>query len=179
MKSYLAGAALVLLTVSTAVGQQQKAPAAQGKAPADVTRFTTKAAAGNAFEIQSSELADTRAERDDVKTFARQMVADHGKARTEMDQVLQSAGLPAPEDRPDAFQRATLKRLEAAKGKAFDRAYIDAQVKAHKDATSLFRTYSKSGQQAELKEFAARTLPTPEQHYKMIQDIAKQRVSGK
>jgi len=47
------------------------------------------------------------------------------------------------------------------------------QVSAHKDAVSLFERYSKESDNAELKAFAAKTLPYLQMHLKMAQDLAK------
>jgi len=50
---------------------------------------------------------------------------------------------------------------------------VAAQLRAHKEAVSLFKKYSKTGRTAPLKSFAAETLPTLEHHLEMIQGINK------
>jgi putative membrane protein len=45
------------------------------------------------------------------------------------------------------------------------------QVSAHKDAVSLFERYAKGGENADLKAFAAKTLPHLREHLKMAQDL--------
>ena len=46
------------------------------------------------------------------------------------------------------------------------------QVSAHKDAVSLFERYTKSGNNADLKAFAAKTLPHLRDHLKMAEDLS-------
>ena len=52
-------------------------------------------------------------------------------------------------------------------GKAFDQHYMRLMVGDHDKAVKLFRQESGSGHNAELKQFAQKTLPTIEQHQKM------------
>ena len=61
------------------------------------------------------------------------------------------------------------------RGKAadFDKQYESDQQSAHKDAVSLFERYSKGGDNADLKSFAAKTLPHLQEHLKMAQDLRK------
>jgi putative membrane protein len=47
------------------------------------------------------------------------------------------------------------------------------QVSAHKDAVSLFERYAKGGDNADLKAFAAKTLPRLKEHLKMAEDLNK------
>jgi Domain of unknown function (DUF4142) len=54
-----------------------------------------------------------------------------------------------------------------AKKMDFDQSYDQAQMKAHKDAVALFEAYSKSGDNPELKSWAAKTLPQLKEHLSM------------
>lgn len=56
-------------------------------------------------------------------------------------------------------------------GAAFDRGFIDSQVKAHEDAVALFEKQSSSGSDAELKGFAAKQLPGLRGHLKQARDL--------
>jgi putative membrane protein len=51
------------------------------------------------------------------------------------------------------------------------------QVSAHKDAVSLFERYSKSGDNAKLKDWAGKTLPALQHHLDMAQQLDKNRSS--
>ena len=108
----IAATALIAITDTVVIEQQ--------KAAADATTFATKVAAANTFEIQSSELAADRAERSDVRSFAKQMIDDHTKAGQEFKAAVQAANVPPPKEQPDAKQKATLTTLQKATGKAFD-----------------------------------------------------------
>ncbi len=153
-KMLLAAAALLATGASIAFAQQ--------KAPAEATTFATKVAASNTFEIESSELATDRAERNEVRSFAKQMIADHQKAGQDFKSAVKAANITPPREAPNTKQQQILRKLQGAKGKSFDQAYVKAQVDAHKEAVTLFKGYSAKGKTAPLKDFAQKTLPTLE-----------------
>ena len=163
----------IIIAVAAASALIASAAFAQQKAPPEANAFAKKVASANTFEVQSSELAKDRAQSSEVKSFADQMIVDHTKAGEDFKAAIQAANVsPPPAEEPDAKQKATLTKLRNAQGAAaFEKAYVSAQLAAHKEAVSLFRNYSKSGRTASLKEFAQSTLPTLEHHLSMVQEL--------
>jgi putative membrane protein len=49
------------------------------------------------------------------------------------------------------------------------------QVSAHKDAVSLFERYAKGSDDAKLKDWAGKTLPTLQHHLEMAHALNKSR----
>jgi putative membrane protein len=171
--SLLVLAALAASTPAFAAGMAA-APAAAASMAAPVSdpqQFTTQAAIGNMFEIQSSELAMKQSSNDQVKQFAQRMITDHGKAATDMQPAASTDGTMVPSTL-DATHEAQLQQLSGLSGGDFDTAYITAQVGAHDDAVALFEGYSSGGKAGSLKDFAAKTLPTLQQHQQMIHGMA-------
>jgi putative membrane protein len=147
---------------------------AQQPAPAEAVVFANKVASANTFEIQSSELAKDHSQSQDVKSFAEQMIKDHTRAGNDFKSAVAEARiLPPPREAPNARQQAILAKLKNAQGAAFDKAYVSAQLAAHKEAVSLFRDYGKSGRAAPLEHFAQSTLPTLEHHLSMAQALSR------
>lgn len=135
-------------------------------APADLS-FMKDAAEAGAAEIEASRLALQRAAHADVKSFAEQMVSDHGKAGSELAALAAAKQVPLPAG-PSLFHKARLKLLDASKGTSFDKRYAAlAGVKAHEDAVKLFQKAAASAQDADVKAFAAKTLPTLQHHLEM------------
>jgi putative membrane protein len=135
--------------------------------------FVQKVAISNQFEIDSSELALDKAQSDEVKAFARQMIADHTKAGEDFQTALSDAEIDptlAPKTLDNKHQQM-MDRLEDASDEAFDAAYIQAQTQAHQEAVALFRNFSKTGPEGELKDFATRTLPTLEKHLEHVKGL--------
>ena len=54
---------------------------------------------------------------------------------------------------------------------AADKAYAKAMVDDHKEDIDLFKKEASSGQNAELKAFAQKTLPTLEEHLRLAQAL--------
>jgi putative membrane protein len=70
-------------------------------------------------------------------------------------------------------QQKMLSDLKGMRGADFDKEYHSDQVSGHKDAVSLFQRYGKSGEDAGLKEWAAKTTPALEHHLQMAQNLNK------
>jgi putative membrane protein len=129
--------------------------------------FVTKAATGDMFEIESSKLAQQRADANS-KEFAAKMIKDHTETSNELKALITSgkvrANLPTA---MDSAHQTKLDKLKGLNGAGFDLEYDEMQRAAHKDAVSLFEQYSKGGENADLKAFATKHLPHLKEHQKM------------
>jgi putative membrane protein len=132
--------------------------------------FVMDAANGGLAEVELGRLAAEKAGKDDVKKFGQRMVDDHGKANDELKTLAQSKQITLPAA-PDAKHKATIDRLSKLTGDAFDRAYVQEMLKDHEKDVAAFRAESRSGKDPEVKAWAGKTLPTLEEHLKMIQDL--------
>jgi putative membrane protein len=173
MKRLLALAPVIaVLAAAPAFAQQQAATggAATGKLSQEDRMFLDKAASGGLAEVEEGRLAEQKASKDAVKDFGRRMVTDHSKANEQLMAVANQLGAKPP-TQPDAKDKASADRLKGLNGAAFDRAYMEAQVKDHKETVALFEKEAKSGQDPQLKQFAAQTLPTLKEHMEMAEKI--------
>ena len=59
----------------------------------------------------------------------------------------------------------------SATGAAFDRGFLEAQVKAHQEAIALFEKQANGGGDTDLKAFAQKQLPGLRNHLKQAQDL--------
>src|SRR5712671_1200211 len=104
MTKLLLAAAFTLFTVSAhgqSIGEKSGVNSALGVSPS-TQDFVTKAAVGDMFEIESSKLAEERADPAG-KTFAARMIKDHTETTTELKALVSSgqvkASLPSGLDR--------------------------------------------------------------------------------
>jgi len=142
---------------------------AQGAAvPAPDRAFAEKAAAGGAAEVEGGKVAEQRAANDKVKQFGARMVQDHGKANDELKQIASGKGLQLP-SAPEAHEQQEMAKMQKLSGAEFDRAYMDHMVKDHKKDIAEFKKQASSGKDPEIKAFAAKTLPTLQEHLKMAE----------
>jgi putative membrane protein len=171
MKSlYLGLVSLPLLALSASA--QPAAPGGQAAPPTQ--SFVQSAMAANQFEIDTSNLALKQASDAKVKGLARQMVKDHTNAGKQMMAALKSGKVDATSaPQYDTQQQQTLNQLQGAKGPDFDRQYVGAQLTAHQNAVSLFQAYAGGGDNAALKKFATKALPTLKKHLSMVEKMSR------
>src|SRR6476620_4549728 len=58
--------------------------------------FMKKAAKGGMMEVTMGKVAEQNAKNDDVKSFGKRMVTDHGKANDELKSIASKKGVPLP-----------------------------------------------------------------------------------
>jgi putative membrane protein len=177
----LAGIAVVATSLVAAPAWAQKSASASGGASAAAagsaklaradTRFMDSAARAGLAEVEGSKLAQNKGVNTQVKGFAQQMIDDHEKAHKELQSLAESKGVKLP-DAPSLAQRAKIKLLSARDGAGFDRQYASSiGVSAHEDAVKLFQKAARDAKDADVKAFAAKTLPTLEHHLQMAREL--------
>ena len=175
MKMYFAMsaaiAALGLLSLAPA-SLAQTNQSANRLAAADST-FAQKAAQGGMAEVKLGNLAKDHATSDAVKKFGQQMVDDHTKANDELKNLAGKKGITLPTE-IDAKDQATYDRLSKLNGVEFDRAYMTDMVRDHRTDITEFRHESERGQDADLKSWAGKTLPTLEHHLQMAESADRE-----
>ncbi|MET0746986.1 MAG: DUF4142 domain-containing protein [Rhizobium sp.] len=162
IKAALVGVAI--LAASPAIVFAKMPASADTAAPAmsiDKASFVKVVTSSNAFEIESSKLAEQKAKDGDVKDFAKKMIADHTKAAEGLKKAAKLDDTPPVLSPKHA---AMLELLKAASDEDFEPLYIDMQTSAHMEAVTLFATYAKGGDDAAVKAFAKTTLPKLEMH---------------
>ena len=131
-----------------------------------------KVAVSDMFEIQSSQIALAKQADADTKPFAEKMVQDHQKTSSELKALVGSGKVKAKLPTAlDSEHQKLLDDLKAKNGKDFDQGYDQIQVKAHRDAVALFEAYAKAGDNAELKDWAGKTLPHLKEHLSMAEKL--------
>jgi len=145
------------------------APSQAKLSPVD-QQFVQDAGTAGATEIAASKLALTNSSDAQVKSFAQRMIADHSRLARNLDIVAKRQGITAAAS-ADASVTGSLESLHGAD---FDKAYIaQVAVDGHRKAIALFSAESKDGNNAQLKNVAARALPIIKHHYEMAQQLAK------
>ena len=134
-------------------------------------KFVKDAAQGGMAEVELGQLAAEKASSDDVKKFGQRMVDDHSKANEDLKQLATKKGVHVPQQL-SAKDKATKARLSKLSGEQFDKAYMANMVRDHKKDVAEFRRETESAKDPDVKNFAASTLPTLEDHLKQAQSLA-------
>lgn len=137
-------------------------------------KFVQMTADMGAREIQFSERAKTKAQSEEVQAFAQAMIEHHGRTNRELEQLVtrfHESGGP-PYKRQDRSVKKAVAELAALEGAQFDRRYMEAMVKDHRQSVKLFERQANNGKDPELKAYAARMLPTLKEHLARAEKIS-------
>ena len=135
--------------------------------------FVKEVATSDMFELASSKLAEDKGNAAE-KAFAAQMVTDHTKTTADLKGLISSRKVKAdPPASLDSSHQDKLDKLKSESGKDFSGDFDSTQMSAHKDAVSLFERYAKGGDNADLKDWAGKTLPTLRHHLEMAENLSK------
>ncbi|CAO3927897.1 DUF4142 domain-containing protein [Achromobacter mucicolens] len=137
-------------------------------------RFLQAASGSGIFEVQAAELASKRAKDAQVRAFAAKMLEQHTAVNKEIHELAAAKNISLP-DQPAEPDRATLHELGEKTGAEFDQVYIKkAAVDAHATANRLFETAAKESEDAQVRDFATRTLPMLSDHYAMSRALGRE-----
>ena len=173
-RTTIAAACILLATPALAqsVGEKSGINSALGVSPSTAD-FVKEVAISDMFEIEASKLAQQKGNAAE-KTFASQMVTDHTKTSTELKALVSGGKVKAELPTAlDSSHQSKLDKLKGESGRDFSADYDTMQVSAHKDAVSLFERYAKGGDNADLKDWAGKTLPALQHHLEMAQNLEK------
>jgi putative membrane protein len=135
-------------------------------------QFISGAASGGMLEVELGKLAADKAQSEDVKKFAQQMVTDHTKANDELKTLAQGKGATLPTEMMPRHKK-DLDRLSKLSGADFDKAYMTMMVKDHEEDVNQFKEAARNSADPDLKSFADKTVPTLEEHLKMAKETHK------
>jgi putative membrane protein len=162
MRAVLFGviASLTVLTGGTSRAQAPIKPAA-----AFDQLFLRNEATGSAYELAIAQLAQSKATRDDVKTYAGLLVNDHEAYNGALRDLAKQKGItlaPALTAKGQA-QRDGLAKLQ---GMAFDRAFIREARRINDEDVRSFRQEASRTADPDIRAFVTKFLAIEEQHAK-------------
>ncbi len=140
-------------------------------------KFASDAAQGGMQEVQLGQLAKEKAGSQAVRDFGDRMVTDHQKANDDLKQIVQRKGALLPTT-ISHHENSTLEHLQKLSGAEFDKAYVSDMLRDHKKDVKEFEKASQDLSDPDLKAFAAKTLPTLQEHLSMVQNLEAQ-IKGK
>jgi putative membrane protein len=98
------------------------------------------------------------------------MVDDHSKANEELKQAAEMVQIEVPSETPKKAKKAQ-EKLSKLSGADFDRAYAKMMVSDHKEDVKAFEREVRRGAVPPVKNFAAKTLPTLQEHLKLAEEL--------
>jgi putative membrane protein len=173
-KYTIAAAVLGLILVANTAARAGEPPkeTPPDKGGIDV-KFVNNAARDGEVEVILGNLALENATTEEVKKFGKQMVEDHTQANEELKSIAKSKQAELEKAQASGVKKGERisQKLKKLQGAEFDKGYVGVMVKEHESAVKLFKEESEKGQDADLKAFAAKTLPTLEHHLEMAKEL--------
>jgi putative membrane protein len=130
--------------------------------------FVKKAAEQTATEVELAKLAQEKGSSDGVKEFSKRVVEDQSKINPDLAAAASKVSVEVPSELPRGGKKAR-EKLAKLSGPDFDRAYAKLMLNDQKDNVQTFTQEARLGTVPEVREFAAKTLPTLQQHQKMAE----------
>lgn len=131
----------------------------------------------NMADSAAGAIAVTKGTSSAVRAFARDMMRDHHTLRAQGQALAKKLNVTpaAPSDDPvqPMAQNETNTLNSTAKGKDFDKAYIDAEVGAHKAVLDLATKAAGQTQTTELKNLIQKAAPLIQAHLDKAEAIQK------
>ncbi len=132
--------------------------------------FVKEAAERGMAEVRLGKLAQNRGTSEAVRNFGKMMVTDHQKANDELKQLAQRKNIFVPAGVPNDMQKDH-DDLSGKSAADFDEAFMKKMIRDHEATIALFKRAVDKGTDADLKSWAARTLPTLEQHLEHARNV--------
>jgi putative membrane protein len=160
----VAGVATLLLLPATSASA----------APSDQdTSYLRAAHQSNLAEIATGNLAQEKAESQQVKDLGARWVEDHTRLDSALQDTAEALGVDLP-DAPNAEQQALARRYEAASASEFDALWIPTQMDAHMKSMRLGETEIAEGSDAQAKKVAQDAAPVIAAHHDLLEDAASE-----
>ena len=129
--------------------------------------FIQEAAKGGMMEVHVGKIAQQNGQSAAVKSFGARLVAYHTKANNELMALAQKKGVTITATAPGSSPSG----LDSKTGAAFDSAFAKSAVDDHEKDIKAFETEASSGQDPDVKSWAAKTLPTLRAHLSAAKNL--------
>ena len=139
--------------------------AAQVMTPTD---YVATAGASDLYERTSSQIVLETTADPKIRSFAQEMITDHGKSTAMVKAAAAKSRITAPPPRLTPLQAELVAQLRAERGPARDAAYVAQQKTAHGQALNVHKAYAMEGTAPALKSAAASIVPVVQHHIEML-----------
>ena len=131
----------------------------------------------NVIDSAAGAVAVTKGTNSEVRDYARLMMRDHHDLRQRGADLAKRVAI-TPEPPPNDVSQARMDRAMsvlngAAKGRDFDKAYIDSEVETHKTLLETLTAAMGAAQNADLQNMIQKAAPTILSHFDMAQSIQR------
>jgi putative membrane protein len=143
---------------------------ARSSQPITAQSFLKDALEGNSAEVALAQVAERKAQSQELKQFAQTLRKDHQQANQQLQPIAQAHGVTVNQSLDTKHQKK-LERFQQMSGSEFDKEYAKDMLKDHQKDISL---YERAAQltETDVQQYAQKTLPTLRQHLQHAQQTA-------
>jgi putative membrane protein len=172
MKSF---AKIGIMLVAIVIGSFTLTSTAQAQAPTD-PQIVGIVLGANQIDMDYAKLALSKTKNKEVHDFAQQMMTDHSSLQKSVKDLGAKLNVtPADSDTAKSLKQQAAdetKKLQALKGKDFDKAYIDNEVAYHQQVIdAVSKVLIPNAQNAELKSALTGAAPLFQGHLEHAQKL--------
>lgn len=146
-------------------GQMMNRSSASALDPSEKS-FLTKSAQDSMYEFASAQLAVQKAQSSKVEQYALGLMQDRATYNKQLMRLARQKKIVLPVEL-DTQNRTKLARLQALKGEAFDREYIQETAQANSDDVKELHRQARSAKDPQVKAFIAQFLPVQDRHLQL------------
>jgi putative membrane protein len=140
----------------------------------ETVEFVNTAAASSMLEVELGQLAQEKAQSQEVKDFAQMMINDHNQANEKLQNSIQDNNIDLPQNLKED-QEDKMQNLRDLSGQEFDKEYMSMMVDMHeKDIDKYENMKEQNIQDQELQTWVDNTLTTLRQHHEQAKQIKEQ-----
>jgi len=165
---------LMVFGVVFLMGTARSDDRAGSKEPASDKEFVLRGIAIDLAEIRMGERALKLASSDEVKSFARKMVNEHGKHRKELMSLAKNMRWDVETGMLKEHQDE-LDKLNKLSGKEFDIAYAKTMVMGHEKALKMYEKWAKDAENDKVRDMAKKTAEVVREHLDMARKLTGER----
>lgn len=133
--------------------------------------------AANMGDSAKGSLASAKGTSAEVRDFAKMMIRDHHTMRQQGQDLSKRLAIqlipPAGDSLPAKLDGALSKLTAAAKGRDFDKAYIDHEVAAHREVLTMVVSAMSATQNSEIKNLIQKAAPIIQAHLDKAEAVQK------
>lgn len=129
--------------------------------------FVEEVVAANYAEIKLAELANQRSRNTEVKQIAQKLQTDHSGALNELKTFAQAKSISVPVEETDESKKK-IEKFTDESGDDFDKKWCKEMIDKHEDTIDKFEKRMDKTEDADLKAWIDKTLPTLRSHYDQL-----------
>lgn len=121
----------------------------------------------NQKEIELARLAQDKAQSQELKTSAQQIMKDHQALETRVQEVAKSQNVKLQDFQPSTFEKAFMDRLKELSGSQFDQAFMQNMMMGHQEVAQDLRLARNDVQNSQVRQLIDQAIPRIQQHRQM------------